>query len=103
MALVHSTKLHRVREKLAQECEDLLTNGEPCFDREGNVVMIDGKPLMKRPTAATLSVIRQFLRDNGVVVDPIESPGDKPALTDSLPFEEPSEIKEIALQDDTEF
>lgn len=103
MALVHNTKLYRVREKLTQECDDLLTRGEPCFDKEGNVIMVDGKPLMRRPSAATLSVIRQFLRDNGAVVDPIDLPVDKPALTDSLPFTEPSEIKELPLQDDREF
>jgi hypothetical protein len=77
--------LHHVRDKLSVLLEGML-EGVPYTDKEGNVVMINGTPLLRAPDAATLSVIRQFLRDNGCVSDAMPATG-KP-VAEGLPFDE---------------
>lgn len=81
--------LDRLRDKLSDELNTILTSGEPYTDKDGNVVVVDGRPLMKRPSSATLNVIRQFLKDNGYDRDPINTPAGPP-ITDALPFEDDS-------------
>ena len=78
--------LYAVRDKLSVLLEGLLDIGVPVTDKDGNAVMHNGKPLMRSPDAATLSVIRQFLRDNGCTSDPLPAAG-KP-LTENLPFDD---------------
>jgi hypothetical protein len=80
--------LHTVRDKLGVLLEGMLDSGVPVTDKEGHAVMVGGKPLMRAPDAATLSVIRQFLRDNGIVSD--VTPAASRAVTEGLPFDEES-------------
>ena len=90
---VRTTKLYKLRAILTEEFFDLMLKGEPYCDKEGTVVMVDGKPLMKRPPAATLNVIRQYLRDQGIDSDPLE-PGPDPNEIKGLPFrDDPSNIQ----------
>ncbi len=98
---VLKTNLHRLRERLAKEFQEILDQGEPLVingelvrDQKGNVVM-------QRPSAAMLGNIRQFLRDNGIDRDPIDVPEDKPPLTKSLPFDEPEEAEILQLPGQT--
>jgi len=88
MGTVARTKLHRLRERLAQEFEDILNTGEPLLDNEGNPIVISGKPVFKRPSPAMYNTIRQFLRDNGIDRDPLDIDPEKPPVTDALPFVE---------------
>jgi hypothetical protein len=82
------TNLYRLRERLAKEFQDILDQGEP-LTINGEVVRDKhGAAVMQRPSAAMLSTIRQFLRDNGIDRDPIEVDPGKPALVKSLPFED---------------
>lgn len=82
------TKLHQLRERVIDECFAAL---------EGELVMVDGAPLMHdgkfvrtRPTASTLNVIRQLLKDNGVDTEPITA--EAPNRLKELPFEEPGDL-----------
>lgn len=81
---VSKTKLHQLRNEVIEACFEAL-KGEPITDAAGNVILFEGKPLMRRPQAATLNVIRQLLKDNGIDRDPLEAPPAK-TVTDGLPF-----------------
>jgi hypothetical protein len=74
-------RLEELHDLLATKMKDILENGEVVTDREGNALRVT-------PTAATLSAVRQFLKDNN-----IEAPvgGTKPLndlqeATTKLPF-----------------
>ncbi|OQW34879.1 MAG: hypothetical protein A4E20_01495 [Nitrospira sp. SG-bin2] len=88
------TTLHRLRERLAKEFEEILNSGEIVMKSDGEPLVIDGKVIMKRPSPAMYNVIRQFLRDNGIDREPVDVPPGQPVV-DSLPFaeEEPKEIE----------
>lgn len=63
---------------LANTLTDMLTKGETTVDKDGEVVTLP-------PSAATLSVIRQFLKDNGI--EALATPGSPIAsLASALPF-----------------
>lgn len=72
------TKMDRLREKMIEECIDILDNGE--------VKMTEQGPIRVRPSASMLNVVRQLLKDNGIDQEPIEPTR---ILTDELPFVEP--------------
>lgn len=78
------TRLYQLREELINKAFYAL-EGEAVTDKEGNPIIIDGKLLMKPPGAATLNVIRQLLKDNGIDREPLEAPPAK-TVTDGLPF-----------------
>lgn len=89
---VTRNNMHRLRERLAKEFEQILSEGEVVMVN-GEPLVINGKVVMKRPSPAMYNVIRQFLRDNGIDRDPVDVPGDRPALVETLPFmEEAQEI-----------
>lgn len=60
--------LRRMHDLMARHLTDLLENGEIARTKQGEVVVDPdtGKPLRIKPTASTLNVIRQFLKDNNV-------------------------------------
>jgi hypothetical protein len=90
---VQRTNMHRLRERLAKDFEEILNVGEPLMVN-GEPLVIDGKVVMKRPAPAMYNVIRQFLRDNGIDREPVDLPNDKPSVVANLPFhEDPSEIE----------
>ena len=89
MALTNSTKLYQLRERMIDECFQALL-GTPALDKEGHVIMVDGKPLMIRPTASTLNVIRQTLKDNGIDHEPITA--EAPNRLKELPFVEEGDL-----------
>lgn len=63
---------------LANKLTDMLTKGETAVTKDGEVVQLP-------PSAATLSVIRQFLKDNGI--EALATPGSPLAsLATGLPF-----------------
>lgn len=51
--------LGAMHDKLAEVMKDILANGEETVTNQGEVVRV-------KPKAATLNVIRQFLKDNGI-------------------------------------
>lgn len=82
------TKLYRLRE-LAIEQAFASLRGTPATDKEGNLILIDGKPFMLPPTAAQLNTVRQFLKDNGVCSEPMEpAPEGQRSLTSRIPENE---------------
>jgi hypothetical protein len=92
---VQRNNMHRLRERLAKDFEQILNEGEPLVVN-GEPLVIDGKVVMKRPAPAMYNVIRQFLRDNGIDREPIDPDPAKPAVVAALPFhEDPSEIEEL--------
>lgn len=101
---VKPTNLHRLREKLAAEFLALMDSGEVVTTADGEPLLVDGKPVMKRPSPAMLNVIRQFLRDNGIDRDPIEADPSRPALTTGLPFveDDSNDYKGLPLPEDLE-
>lgn len=72
-----SDKLQDIYDLLVNEMEKMLTDGK---------TVVAGDELVKvSPDAATLNVIRQFLKDNNVGGAPVErNPANK--LLDKLPF-----------------
>jgi hypothetical protein len=82
---VAKTKLNKLRERVIEECFNAL-EGELILV-EGVPLIVDGKPLRTRPTASTLNVIRQLLKDNGIDREAVEAPAK--VITDALPFEDP--------------
>ncbi len=97
---VTATNMHRLRERLAKEFEQILREGEVVM-KDGEPLVIDGKVVLKRPSPAMFNVIRQFLRDNGIDRDPVDIDPAKPALVESLPFaeEEPLPIEHLESPD----
>ena len=88
-----TTNLHRLRERLAKEFEQILNDGEVVMVGDQPLV-VDGKVVVKRPSPAMYNVIRQFLRDNGIDREPVNVDPDKPSVISALPFhEDPSEIE----------
>ncbi|MGL5935862.1 MAG: hypothetical protein ACRCZI_09595 [Cetobacterium sp.] len=90
-----TTKMYRLRERLAQEFEEILNTKTVITDDTGKPIMVDGKPLVKAHSPAMYNVIRQFLKDGGIDRDPL--PGDVPEghIVDSLPFAEPDVVSGI--------
>jgi hypothetical protein len=85
--------MHRLRERLAKDFEQILNEGEPLVVN-GEPLVIDGKVVMKRPAPAMYNVIRQFLRDNGIDREPVDPTTPKGTPIAALPFvEDPSEIE----------
>ena len=77
-------QLYRLRELAIAQAFQML-KGRPAEDKEGNLILIDGQPLMLPPSPAAMNVIRQLLKDNGVDREPIEAiPGGR-ALTECIP------------------
>lgn len=98
---VARTNLHRLRERLAKEFQEILDQGEPMIVNGEVLKDAAGNAVMQRPSSAMLNTIRQFLRDNGIDREPVEPPEDKPPLTKSLPFEEPEEAEVLRLPGQT--
>jgi hypothetical protein len=89
MAKATEDKLNTLHGALAEELTDRIKNGETkleLVDCDGEVKEVE----VKFPVAAnTLSVARQFLKDNHIEAGPENKPlGD---LVDSLPFDEKEE------------
>ena len=102
MSLAKPTKLHSLRERLAGEFQSILDSGEVLM-KDGEPVLIDGRPIMKKPSPAMYNVIRQFLKDNGIDRDPLDSTGHTliDATPKSLPFDEDPTPTHL-LEDDSE-
>lgn len=81
---VASMRLYRLRELAIEQAFQML-KGTPAQDKEGNVVMLDGRVLMLPPSPAAMNVIRQLLKDNGVDREPIEAAPGRKALTALIP------------------
>ena len=83
---------HRLRERLAEEFNAILDHGEVLM-KDGELVLIDGKPIMKRPSPAMYNVIRQYLKDNGIDRDPLDLKRSTLIEDDvkTLPFDEDAE------------
>jgi hypothetical protein len=66
-------------DKFADSLNDLITNGKTVVTKEGEVVSLS-------PDAATLNVVRQFLKDTGTTI----APGTSAKVNDlaaNLPFD----------------
>jgi hypothetical protein len=98
---VSRTNLHRLRERLAREFQEILDKGEPLVVNGEVLKDASGNAVMQRPSSAMLNTIRQFLRDNGIDREPVDVPEDKPPLTKSLPFEEAEEAEVLQLPGQT--
>ncbi|MGL5935034.1 MAG: hypothetical protein ACRCZI_05370 [Cetobacterium sp.] len=88
----NSTKLHRIRELLAQEFLLALQTKEVYTDKEGVPIMIDGKPLRKSHSPAMLTAAAKFLKDNGIDRDPIDGDYEGKPVVEDLPFTEPDQL-----------
>lgn len=75
MANVNVTRLPRIHTLLGMRLLELLENGAPMFNKAGDPILLDGKPLYRPPTAAELSVARQFLADNNIQEEDGEGSG----------------------------
>ena len=51
---------------LAVVLAEAISTGEYLLNKEGELVLLDGKPVKKAPSPAILSVARQYLKDNHV-------------------------------------
>lgn len=60
---INSAAMEALFDLLTEEFKDQLVNGKQVVDKEGEVVRLS-------PDAATLSAIRQFLKDNNISVTP---------------------------------
>lgn len=84
-------ELSEVHGSFAKWCL-LVLQGVPLQDKDGNAVLKeDGQPWLVPPSAAHMSVIRQFLKDNKVEAPPAKGTplGD---LSDLPVFDDPSVI-----------
>lgn len=63
LAVVHKT---------ACEVALQMLKGEPLLDKEGNLVLFEGKPLMKPCSAAAFREVRELLKDHGIDEEPTE-------------------------------
>lgn len=74
-----SKALANLFDAFAGELQKLMTNGKTVVDKEGEIVQVT-------PDAATLNVVRQFLKDTNTTV----APGTNPVVNDiasRLPFD----------------
>lgn len=57
-----------LHELLARDLKDRLENGEVFLTKDGETVLNPetGEKVRVRPSPATLNVVRQFLKDNGI-------------------------------------
>ena len=69
--------LGRLHERLAEELLDIITNGVPVFDKEGNAAGT------RKATAAELAVAVTFLKSNEITANLDDSDATK-ALRDAL-------------------
>jgi hypothetical protein len=76
-----NSKLNAIFDILADEMEKMLTDGKLAIDKES------GEAVHISPDAATLNVIRQFLKDNGITAASEGQGHDKLlSIGQSLPF-----------------
>lgn len=66
MSKADDRELGDLHGSLAQTLASAIREGELVFDKEGQPIIIDGKPLRQPAKASVLSVARQFLKDNGI-------------------------------------
>lgn len=74
-----TSNLHELFDQFAEVLKDTIVNGKTAVDKDGEVVKLT-------PDAATLNVVRQFLKDTGTNV----APGTHEVVNDiakSLPFD----------------
>lgn len=71
---VHTTRLGRLQLALSEGLL-LALKGEPLFDGEGNLIMVDGKPLLGPPKPANFKEAREYLKDMGITEEPEEAEG----------------------------
>lgn len=104
MAIVHPAKLPKLHRDLTDALSEGL-KGTPLLDANDRAILDEsGKVIYRRPDAAFLKVVREFLKDNGIESEPIEgSPVESVAkqLThfegDPLFLEEPESLPEESL------
>lgn len=90
MTKATDTELDSIHGGFAKWCL-LILQGTPLLDKDGAAVLKpDGTPWLVPPSAAHMSTIRQYLKDNGVEALPGANKGIK-AITDNLPFPAPDE------------
>lgn len=78
-----------LHEALAKDLADRLRNGEQVVTKDGEVVTV-------KPPAATLNVVRQFLKDNGI--EAIATRGSPMQdLIDSIPMDDEDQPKVVRL------
>ena len=66
MSKADDRELDSLHGALAQTLADGIREGELVLDKEGQPIIVDGKPLRKPAPASLLSVARQFLKDNHI-------------------------------------
>ena len=66
MSKADDKELGNLHGALAGTLADAIKHGELVLDKEGQPIIIDGKPLRKAASASVLSVARQFLKDNRI-------------------------------------
>lgn len=66
MSKADDKELGSLHGALAQTLAAAIHEGELILDKEGQPIIIDGKPLRKPASASLLSVARQFLKDNRI-------------------------------------
>jgi len=69
--VVHSTKIGQMYEGV---CDAILASlqPQPALNRHGEVIMIEGQPLMVPPSPAAIREAREMLKDNGIDSPPYE-------------------------------
>jgi hypothetical protein len=66
---VKTTRLGQIQTALGGAYLEAL-KGEPLRDSEGNLIVIDGKPLLGPPDARILKEAREYLKDMGITEEP---------------------------------
>lgn len=96
-----SSTLNQTSDKFDELLLDILTNGTPLVDASGAAVLVDGKPVMGRPSAAVLNVIRARLKDAGIASDASQAASPIAKLSSRLQEEERAKGRKLpALTDD---
>lgn len=70
----HTTRLGRIQIALSEAYIEAL-KGEPFLDPDGQLVMVNGKPLLTAPKAGILKEAREYLKDMGITEEPAEGEG----------------------------
>ena len=65
MNLVKTTRLGLIQRALG-DAIILSLKGEPLVDGDGDIIMVDGKPLLGPPKTGSLKEAREYLKDRGV-------------------------------------
>ena len=71
---VKTTRLGKIQTALSEGLIDAL-KGEPLYDSDGGVIMVEGKPLLGPPKPGILKEAREYLKDMGVTEEPEDVEG----------------------------